>query len=261
MNEKEKELEKVFDRLASYNLDGRKVFETMLDFIIFCTTISDETDEKFPLEIQDKIVYKDKLLKDFSGKNREDFRKIITLLGEATACPTTGKPIYYDTLGKLFMTKVSYNNSKGRNDQYFTPQYICDLMVQFQNGKTLKDGQLVNDPTCGSSRFLLSMAKINPNLFFCGSDIDHLCVKMSVVNLIINGLEGEIVWGNPLTFEGWKTYQIKKHYGIPIVEIKHAEKSIHFREKPKQETKPKSQLKKAPVMIRQAEGQLTLNFD
>lgn len=270
MNAKEQELEKVFDRLTSYNLESQMVFETMLDFIIFCTTISDETDEKFPIEIQDKIAYKDKLLKDFSDKDKKAFFQMITLLGEATTDEQTGKPAYYDALGDLFMAKVSSsNNSKGRNDQYFTPQYICDLMVQMQPPTSLQDGQAICDPTCGSSRFLLSMAKINPNLFFCGSDIDHLCVKMSVVNLALNGLEGEIVWGNPLTFEGWKAYQIKRNriYGVPMIQIKHAENSIHFGEKPKQEAEGdkqkaidnKQEAKSIkPVAIRQ---QLTLNFD
>ncbi|WP_394264988.1 N-6 DNA methylase [Bergeyella zoohelcum] len=193
MNAKEKELEKVFDRLTNYNLESRMVFEKMLDFIIFCTTISDETNENFPIEIQDKIAYKDKLLKGFSDKDKEAFSQMITLLGEATTDEETDKPAYYDALGDLFMAKVSSSNEgKGRNDQYFTPQYICDLMAQIQRTDSLQNGQSVCDPCCGSGRLLLSMAKINPNLFFCGSDIDHLCVKMSVVNLALNGLQGEI---------------------------------------------------------------------
>ncbi|WP_392448019.1 N-6 DNA methylase [Capnocytophaga canis] len=260
MNAKEKELEKVFDRLTTYNLDSRMVFERMLDFIIFCTAISDETNENFPIEIQDKITYKDKLFKDFSSENIDLFCQAIKLLGEATTDEATGEPNYYDALGDLFMAKVSSSNDgKGRNDQYFTPQCVSDLMAQINNSATLQDGQTVCDPCCGSGRFLLSVAKINPNLFFCGSDIDHLCVKMSVVNLALNGLDGEIVWGNPLTFEGWKVYQIKRHriYGVPMIEIKNIENSIHFGEKPKiKRQEPSCQVSKI-----KSQQQLTLNFD
>lgn len=263
MNAKEKELEKVFDRLTNYNLESRMVFEKMLDFIIFCTTISDETNENFPIEMQDKIAYKDKLLKDFSDKDKEAFSQMITLLGEATTDEETDKPAYYDALGDLFMAKVSSSNDgKGRNDQYFTPQCVSDLMAQIQRTENLQNGQSVCDPCCGSARFLLSMAKINPNLFFCGSDIDHLCVKMSVVNLALNGLDGEIVWGNPLTFEGWKAYQIKRHriYQVPMIEIKNIENSVHFGLNPKQETVSNQQkiVIQKPIDDYQ---QLAFNFD
>lgn len=42
-----------------------------------------------------------------------------------------------------------------------------------------------------------------------GSDIDLNCVKMCVINMIINSIPGEIAWMNTLTMEHWRSYHIK----------------------------------------------------
>lgn len=62
--------------------------------------------------------------------------------------------------------------------------------------------QSVCDPTCGSGTLLLAAAKTcadknqgrRPRCF--GSDIDIICVKMAVVNMLMNSIPGEIAWMN-----------------------------------------------------------------
>lgn len=68
---------------------------------------------------------------------------------------------------------------------------------------------------------LLGAAKINRKMFFFGSDVDLLCVKMTVLNLALNNLVGEIVWGNPLTLEVWASFHIRREFltGFPIIFI------------------------------------------
>lgn len=41
-----------------------------------------------------------------------------------------------------------------------------------------------------------------------GSDIDIICVKMAVVNMLMNSIPGEIAWMNALTMEHWRSYCI-----------------------------------------------------
>lgn len=254
----ESKLTKTFEKLTQKH-EGRKIFETILDFIIFCTTIEDETNPNFPKDFQAMITAKDNIIKDFKGQETALLQEIIILLGEATT-EVNGKPAYYDALGDLFMSAISSNNGgRGRNDQHFTPQCIADVMAKM-NGN-MKEAKSVSDCCCGSGRMLLAAAKQNPDMLFFGSDIDHLCVKMCVVNLIFNGLEGEIVWGNPLTLEAWKVYQIERNpiYGVPILRIRQDENSISFRKLTQEKEQPKEE--KIDFFPNKTEAvQLTFNF-
>ena len=92
--------------------------------------------------------------------------------------------------------------SFGRNGQFFTPQEICDMMAKITiEENKLKDNQAVCDPACGSGRTLLGIAKLNRRLKFYASDIDLTCVKMCVLNMMINCMEGEIAWMDTLRIQ------------------------------------------------------------
>lgn len=235
--EAENKVIKTFNDLC-YNKDHRKVFENILDFIIFTATIENETKDDFPKDMVKKLEYKEKLLKGYSMEERILFAEVITLLGEATTT-REDRPAYYDALGDLFMNCISSNSGKGRNDQHFTPHSVCDLCVAMSDFST---GNSVCDPTCGSGRFLLAVAKRNNKLTFFGSDIDLLCVKMCVVNMMLNGLKSEIVHGNPLTLEAWATYQTELNsFNMPTIRILKGEKSAHFKKIDKEVVKEKKQ--------------------
>jgi len=55
---------------------------------------------------------------------------------------------------------------------------------------------------------LLSAAKVNRNNYFFGADIDSRCVRMTAINLCLNGLRGEVAHMNSLSMEHWGGYSI-----------------------------------------------------
>jgi len=99
--------------------------------------------------------------------------------------------------------------SNAQNGQFFTPEYVCDLMVSLthspragQDTGTEADKR-VYDPACGSGRLLLSSAKLNRNRCFMGSDISYTCCLMTLINLCLNSLNGEVLHMNTLSNECW----------------------------------------------------------
>lgn len=201
---KNKQLENQFNSIItrlSYRYDIRNVFEALLDVMLCSITIEDEINmTKNPISM-------------FEPKEQEDFKIALTLIGEIIEANGG----LHDAFGDMFMEYLSF----GKNGQFFTPQPICDMIAQMQITE-LQNGKSVCDPTCGSGRMLLAGAKINRNAVFFGSDIDLLCVKMTVLNLALNSLKGEIVWGDPLALKVNASFQIGVDFftRFPIVIIK-----------------------------------------
>ncbi len=116
---------------------------------------------------------------------------------------------FTDALGDLFMDLVSH----GHNGQFFTPQPICDMMsIMTIAPDQLEDGKSVLDCACGSGRMLLAAAKRNRNLKFYGSDLDLTCVKMTLINMVLNTMVGEVAHMDALTLQHFKTYSVRKVY-------------------------------------------------
>lgn len=110
----------------------------------------------------------------------------------------TGDQMGNDVLGEFFEQHIS----NGRNGQYFTPFPVCLLMASITGGEnTVKEKPLrIIDPTCGSGRMLLASYKINgPENEYYGIDIDLTCVKMTALNLFLNGMwHSEVMCANAL---------------------------------------------------------------
>jgi hypothetical protein len=130
-----------------------------------------------------------------------------------------------DVLGTYFEENVSH----GRNGQFFTPKQICDLLARMN--KPDRFGSRILDPACGSGRMLLAMGKLNRFALFYGADVDANCAKMTVINLCLNGLFGEVAWMNSLTNEFYGAWEIMPTVkGIPrIREITSRESYIHLK--------------------------------
>lgn len=128
-----------------------------------------------------------------------------------------------DVLGDIFTGAVTY----GEHGQFFTPDSVCQLMAELtacdDDGTVPKT---VNDPACGSGRFLLSVGLKHPSWEFVGQDVDHRCAQMTAINLGLNGLRGWAVWQNTLTLECFRVYKIGLNFrtGGVIREV-HVEKS------------------------------------
>ena len=121
-----------------------------------------------------------------------------------------------DILGDYFEGAISY----GAHGQFFTPEHLTDMMAQLVGGG---EGGTVNDPACGSGRTLLSAAKVNPHRHFVGQDLDLRCVQMTAINLALNGLRGEVIWGDTLANEQRLIYRTGFNGRGFIAEIKPGE--------------------------------------
>lgn len=101
-----------------------------------------------------------------------------------------------DILGDLFQGGITF----GENGQFFTPESLCELMVQMKISPE-ESGKRIFDPACGSGRTLLAAADIAPSNEFYGQDIDIRCVRMTAINLALRNLYGYVIWGDSLADE------------------------------------------------------------
>jgi hypothetical protein len=130
-----------------------------------------------------------------------------------------------DVLGSFFQERINF----GRNGQFFSPQPICDMMT-YMTGP-VKQGNRILDPACGSGRMLLAAAKSNRNALFYGADVDENCAKMTVINLYLNCLYGEVAWMDSLSNKFYGAWEILPTIkGIPrIQQISKQQSCIYLR--------------------------------
>ena len=203
-----KEVWKELEKAISYN-SRDEVFNDWLDLIL--NSLLSLTDNLGRKNFIDK--FKEN---KFDGKYNDRYMEIVKKYGEGEK----GKrPIDYlsnafallrketqekqkDILGDIYVEMITF----GQNGQYFTPGHITDLMAEITG---IGNGEKVNDPSCGSGRFLISALKENSNSNFFGEDIDERCAKMAVINMwLFDVKNAEIKHGNSLSDEVWKTWRI-----------------------------------------------------
>lgn len=98
---------------------------------------------------------------------------------------------WFDLFGEYYEVLVSKGKSSALG-QFFTPQSICDMMT-LMNGNNIGKRFLINDPTCGSGRTLISFHANNPGNYYIGSDLDLVCCKMALLNFMLHGVCGIII--------------------------------------------------------------------
>lgn len=106
-----------------------------------------------------------------------------------------------DILGNFYENNLY---RKGAS-QYFTPYPISQFMANISMGEANEktdEPKTVIDPCCGSGRMLLASAQYripNQAYEFYGIDLDPICVKMTTINLFLNGLfHSEVMQANAL---------------------------------------------------------------
>ncbi len=108
----------------------------------------------------------------------------------------------WDYLGEVYMQIASLSKSKALG-QYFTPFHICEMMAKMQLGdiksiiKKAQEGNRrisVMEPCAGSGAMLLACKKVIieevglsglDHFEFFGQDIDHVCVKMCKIQMLL----------------------------------------------------------------------------
>ena len=174
----------------------------------------------FSMQKQEELYFK--TIKPYKKQEVMQFSEAFAALVVEMTGDGTGM---VDVLGEYFMEFLSF----GRNGQFFTPMNICDMMARINN--PVHETHRVLDPACGSGRMLMAMAKLNRFAMFFGADCDSNCAKMTVVNMCLNSMYGEVAWMNTLSnqwYGGWKIEHTI--YGIPCIrKIAEAESEIHLK--------------------------------
>lgn len=113
--------------------------------------------------------------------------------------------------------------------QYFTPWPICMFMSQSLVGdeKENEEYRRILDPCCGSGRMLLAGGKSFGNQhYFYGIDIDLTCVKMTAINLFLNGqFRSEVMCGDALSPIDFRVSYLISFLPFGIFRIEDKEKS------------------------------------
>jgi hypothetical protein len=176
-----------FNKIA-HNKSEEVVFTDYLDMVI-CALSGGKYEEEY--------------LAIVKRYKREDIDMFCELMAEMLIVMDNGGLGLADCLGEFYQT----NLSRGKNGQFFTPEHVCAAMSAMLNNKEDRNKTIL-DPCCGSGRMLLSAAKVSRHNHFFGADVDHRCVKMTVINLCLNGLRGEVAWMNSLSLEHWGGYVV-----------------------------------------------------
>ncbi len=92
-----------------------------------------------------------------------------------------------DVLGECYELHLSQSHKA----QHFTPWPVCVFMAKSitLEKRPKQDTLRILDPCCGSGRMLLAAAKeLGPQYEYYGIDIDPVCIRMTAINLFLNGL-------------------------------------------------------------------------
>jgi type I restriction-modification system DNA methylase subunit len=168
-------------RSFEYRHDLRTVFDDFLTLAL-CSFSQDPLtglshDEELYLQTMEK--YKNEEL-------RHNFPKMLACLTHEME-EQLKSDMGNDVLGSFYEQNLY---RKGAS-QYFTPWPICTMMASFTTHADLsyREPLRILDPCCGSGRMLMASAKVNgPDHEYYGIDIDPTCVKMTAINLFLNGM-------------------------------------------------------------------------
>lgn len=161
-----------------------RVFDDFLQIVVCCLSMGRKEELYF------------KTIKPYSKEELNLFSQAFASL----VMQMDRKPLV-DPFGDYFEEHLS----NAQNGQFFTPQNICDLMASITHSPRAGEDtgkeydKRVYDPACGSGRLLLSSAKLNRNRCFVGADISYSCCLMTLINLCLNSLNGEVLHMNTLS--------------------------------------------------------------
>ena len=224
----------------AYRYDLRPVFDDLLTMSI-CATAQ--------IPGAGKSHYEDLYMKTIAKYAKDDLRyqfpKLfaqLVLEMELRVKDTQGN----DVLGEYY----EQNFCRKGSGQFFTPMHVCHFMAHSICGdsKHLEETRRVLDPTCGSGRMLLAARHcMGTGHEYYGIDLDHTCVKMTALNLFLNGMfHSEVMWADALSPDDFRMSYVISFLPFGIFQIKDKEKSklwqMYKNTFPSQQAKPKSEI-------------------
>ena len=143
---------------------------------------------------------------------------------------------WFDPLGEFYEV-LSSRGKKSALGQFFTPEPVVEFMSQINGDpeELTGKGYKISDPTCGSGRMLIAFHSRFPGNYTFGEDIDPICCKMTCLNMMVHGCEGEVIQHNALDpndfVKGWYINpKIGLFNGLPhILPIAKKEDSFVYR--------------------------------
>lgn len=166
---------------------------------------------------------------------------------------------WYDFFGNLYMF-IASSKKQSSLGQFFTPESVVDMCVKIQGSDDLIGKKLnISDPACGSGRFLIAFHASYPGNNVYGEDLDPLCAKMTAINMLLHGCEGEVVCHDSILCDynfGYKINPYIHQLGFPNITGLREEESFIMKIF-KQKEVEKDTIKQQPIIITKPE-QLTL---
>lgn len=201
-------MKKIVDKLGAYAQSKHKdisiVFEEMLDFFI----------ETFDLEriLKHKCDYST-LFAERKKENETLFELMIAWL--KLSVTEIEKEGAYDFFGLVYEEVVKGKFKSAAMGQFFTPMPLCKAMADV----IPSEGEIVEDSACGSGRTLLAHhAHCDRTKFYWykAADLDPVSVKMCALNMMVNGMIGEVKHGDSITGEVFEVYKVNEiKYPLP----------------------------------------------
>lgn len=173
----------------------------------------------------DEDLYLETIGKYKHHKLKDHFPKLLGCLiteMEEQLQSTTGN----DVLGTYYENTISKKGS----GQFFTPWHICTFMVSSLSGDKSETPLRILDPCCGSGRMLVCGGNImGKHHYFYGIDVDHTCVKMTVVNLFLNGnFHAEVMWADALDPDDFRLSYKTSFLPFGVFRIQNKEQSFLY---------------------------------
>jgi len=188
-----REFNSLFSLLARRH-DASRVFDDFLTLVICC--LARQTQEEWYLDTIRKY-------------DEDEINNLAKMFGSLLIIyeKSLRDNDWIDPLGEYY-EELSGKYKKQGFGQFFTPKSLCDVMAQI----TVKEndfGNHINDCAVGSGRTLLAANRICKGNYYVAQDIDHVCVKMTCINMAIHGLKGEVHHMNTLQNNApWNSYII-----------------------------------------------------
>ena len=158
--------------------------------------------------------YESEYFKRIKRYNQEELIEFSKVLGDTIILfnQNLENSPWCDFLGEVLEDLGLTNQNNG---QFLTPIAICSLMAQMQGDY---ENKRVLDPSVGTGRLLLATinSKNSKPKYVEGIDLDLRACNISALNLVFHGVTGRIVWGNSLTLETYRVYEINMYLNQPI---------------------------------------------